>query len=87
MLVVINKVKPRYHMHEDSGISRVPTSHTLDIWRSTANTIQRLALLHFVDHLPHIHFLLSFVFREAVESHYLMVSVFRWGGIWRRKEG
>lgn len=39
MLVMIHQVEPRYHMHPNSGISRVSRCDSLDIWCSAAFTI------------------------------------------------
>ena len=68
MLVVVHKVKPRHDVHEHTSVSALPACHALHILRHGADTVQRLALLHLVRHLTHIHLDLAAVLGEAVEA-------------------
>lgn len=68
MLVVVHKVKPRHDVHEHTSISALSARHTLHVFRHSADAVQRLALLHLVRHLTHIHLDLAAVLGEAVEA-------------------
>lgn len=65
---MVDNVDPRENVDEQLGVSRVPSCHSLDIVRHLRSAVQGLALLHLIDHLPHIHFDLPGIFREPVET-------------------
>jgi hypothetical protein len=67
-LVVVDNVDPWENVDEQLGVSRVSSSHTLDIVGYLRSAIQWLAFLHLVDHFPHVHFNLPGVLGETVET-------------------
>lgn len=67
-LVMIDNVDPWENVDEKLGISRVSSSHTLNIVGYLRRAIQWLTLLDLVDHFPHIHFNLPGVLGKTVEA-------------------
>lgn len=67
-LVVVDNIDPRKNVDKQLGVPRVSGSHALDIRRKLGMAVQRLALLHLVNHLPHIHVHFPRVLGEPVEA-------------------
>lgn len=64
---MVDNVDPRENVDEQLRVSGVSSSHTLDIVGYLRSAIQWLALLHLIDHFPHIHFDLPPVLGETIE--------------------
>lgn len=67
-LIVVDDVDPWQDVDEQLRVPRVPSSHTLEIGRHLGFAVQGLALLHLVNHLPHIHLDFPGVLGESVET-------------------
>lgn len=66
---MVHKIEPWDDMEPDASVPRITCSHTLHIWSKARLSIQWLVSFNFIDHFPHIHLQLSFVFVRAVEPH------------------
>lgn len=67
-LVVICEVGKWNNMHKQRAVSGIPGGNTLHIWRQLGLSVQRLPLLDFVDHLPHVHLYFPVIFCPAIET-------------------
>jgi hypothetical protein len=66
---VVDKVWPWENVRERCRVSRVPVCNTLHVLGHLRGSVERLALLDLVDHLPHVHLYLAAVLTGSVEAH------------------
>lgn len=69
MLVVVDKVEPRYRAEEERRVSALSGRNALEIRAQSALAVKGLAGLDFGHHFSHIHLDLAGVFGSAVESN------------------
>ena len=67
---VVDKVWPCEDVRKCGGVTRVPVCNSLHVLGHLGGSVQRLALLDFVDHLAHVHLDLAAVLAGTVEAHY-----------------
>ena len=73
-LIVVDSVEPRENMDEQLRIPRVSCCHSLQVSGNFRGTIQRLATLDLINHLPVVQFDFPRVFCEPVEAVCTSVS-------------
>lgn len=69
VLVMIHKVEPRQHPHEQAAVPALPRRHALHVRRQLRLSVERLPALDLVDHLAHVHLDFAAVLGGAVEAH------------------
>lgn len=71
---MVNTIEPWDNMDEQLRIPRVSRCHSLQVGGNLRSTVQRLAILNLVNHLPVVQFDLSRVLCESVEAVCAIVS-------------
>lgn len=77
VLVVVDKVEPGQHTHEQGRVSRLPSGHALHGGGELALAVERLAGLDLIYHLAHVHLYLACVLAHAVEANCGFIGQFK----------
>lgn len=82
---MVNAIEPWDDMDEQLRVPGVSRCDSLQVGRNLRGTVQRLAVLHLVNHLPVVHFDLSRVLCETVEAVCAIISQrAQFGTPWKR---